>query len=818
MADKSARIKMKNVCRSDKEKVEIKSEINEERRQLLLPRKSLELKKQMGQIKPEPMDYSCVHSLGHILKASESSRITDCINRLDGRQIKNEMSTSFELCGDEIDHMLQQDRMKLLASKESSDLEEHSKYYDFAQEIEPAALVETPIASEAALNEDAPGLAQLLLQKGINMSEIKLYSVIDGNFSDLESVISKIFTRAAPSRFSGKSRKKNYFLPCLVALVEHARYCMLKHNNWPVEWGWSRDLNAFIFVFRKNYKVLIERPEYKYALYTFELSRYLSTKWQIKRIVITMKLMTCSCWSTIIKNRPLKVGDDLSEKEANVLREYGWKPNTGLGTMLEYYNYRDYKWARNKKIQSNWEANIIKLLSDGMDDGYTPMYEADIPKKAAEYCEAFHCDEEDVDVELKAEINEERRQLLSPRKSLELKKLLGQELPIGIVDQSKDVLNLQIKPEPMDYSHVHSLSHTSTASESSRITDCINRLYGEQIKSEMSTSFEPCGDEIDHMLLRDRMKLMASKESPDMEEHSKNYDFAQEIEPTHLLKNFRPRKHRKTATDSIEAALEEDAPGLAQVLLEKGIAVSEIKLYGSSESDEVIDDDGEYSEEGIFSELESLISKLFTQKPSLLKLPTLRSFGKSEKKSYCLACLVALVEQSRYLVFSKWPVEWGWCRDLNAFIFVFRRHNRIVLERPEYGYATYSFRLSKILPIKWQIKRLVITMKLANCSRTAISENIPLKVGDDLSEGEAKVLKEYGWEPNTGLGAMLDYYDRIVHTRNKVENPSEWKAKIVKLLTDGLTDGYTLMSETDIPKKAAEYSDRFGPDEKDVEF
>lgn len=54
--------------------------------------------------------------------------------------------------------------------------------------------------------------------------------------------------------------------------------------------------------------------------------------------------------------------------------------------------------------------------------------------------------------------------------------------------------------------------------------------------------------------------------------------------------------------------------------------------------------------------------------------------------------------------------------------------HRIVLERPEYGYATYFFEVVQSLPIDWQIRRLVIAMKLSGCGRTALIENRPLVV------------------------------------------------------------------------------------------
>lgn len=54
--------------------------------------------------------------------------------------------------------------------------------------------------------------------------------------------------------------------------------------------------------------------------------------------------------------------------------------------------------------------------------------------------------------------------------------------------------------------------------------------------------------------------------------------------------------------------------------------------------------------------------------------------------------------------------------------------HRIVLERPEYGYATYFFEVVQSTPIEWQIRRLVVAMKLSGCGRTALVENRPLLV------------------------------------------------------------------------------------------
>lgn len=312
---------------------------------------------------------------------------------------------------------------------------------------------------------------------------------------------------------------------------------------------------------------------------------------------------------------------------------------------------------------------------------------------------------------------------------------------------------------------------------------------------------EDSEDILDHMLLRDRMKMTSPREvsrqdvsttkcsrkfvSPELKSGRVAPDVAKQRRSTHT------RKRRKTCTDSIETALEEDAPGLLQVLIEKGVTVDEIRLYGEMESDNALDDS---SLEDSFSELEAVISKLFSQRTSLLKLDPLRS-SKGEKVSYCLACLFSLVEQARYLRFREWPVEWGWCRDLQSFIFVFERHNRIVLERPEYGFATYFFELLCTLPTDWQIKRLVTAMKLTCCSRISLIENKELVVGEDLSEAEAKVLMQYGWVPNTGLGTMLNYRDRVIHDRQNEKDTSEWRSKIGRLLVDGYNGGCVLSSE-----------------------
>ncbi|XP_042377921.1 uncharacterized protein LOC121970952 isoform X1 [Zingiber officinale] len=257
------------------------------------------------------------------------------------------------------------------------------------------------------------------------------------------------------------------------------------------------------------------------------------------------------------------------------------------------------------------------------------------------------------------------------------------------------------------------------------------------------------------------------------------------------------RKRKKTATSSVKQALEEDAPGLLQILLDRDISIEDIKLYETMEDDEAL----EVSEEDDdFKELETVINKLFSARASIFKFSVARHMKGS--KPYYVNCLISLINQAKYLRFSKNSVQWGWCRDLQSFIFIFYLHNRIVLERPEYGYATYFFELVHDLPIDWQIKRLVTAMKLTSCGRATLIENKPLVIGEDLTEGEARVLEEYGWTSNCGLGSMLNFCDRVVHDARTESN--EWWNKIGKMLMAGYESGRIVLDH--LPKKAQKYA------------
>ncbi|KAJ6861478.1 hypothetical protein NC651_037536 [Populus alba x Populus x berolinensis] len=282
---------------------------------------------------------------------------------------------------------------------------------------------------------------------------------------------------------------------------------------------------------------------------------------------------------------------------------------------------------------------------------------------------------------------------------------------------------INVKAEPLDNNELHNSDRISVSNFS------INKV---PVKTELEIPNKLYKDKLDHMQLQDRIKMLTKWKSS-KSKISGNSECLRKAIPSDVeygstvpdpVRFIQPRKRKKTATDSVETALEEDAPGLLQVLVEQGVSLEEIKLYGEADDDEAIDES--FIEDG-FGELEAVMSKLLFQRSSLLKLAPIQC-AKASRPNYCLECLFSLVEQTRHLRFRNWPAEWGWCRDLQSFVFVFKKHNRIVLERPEYGYATYFFELVDSISIDWQIKRLVTAMKLTNCGRVSVVENRPLLV------------------------------------------------------------------------------------------
>ncbi|KAH9618645.1 hypothetical protein KSS87_020706 [Heliosperma pusillum] len=388
----------------------------------------------------------------------------------------------------------------------------------------------------------------------------------------------------------------------------------------------------------------------------------------------------------------------------------------------------------------------------------------------------------------------------------------------------------KVKDEPIDTSELYDEGGKSG------IQDCTTSSEILCMKSEPSF-FDSMGDELDHLPLVDRIKLLSSgapKPNIDMldnlESLKNNVDTRTRMPESVSI--IRPLKRRRTATNSVETALEEDAPELLKVLRESGILVDDMKLYGEEDSDGELDDS--LNDDG-FSELEAVISQFAVHIPISVGAKDSLFF------SFGICCFLTGKPFSSFLFYTRgvqksvtaWLVFFHlWSRQdfcgienglwngagvetfslsylyfiditgdpdthelsptfglmlLNVRLYVLQC--RIVLERPEYGYATYFFELLNSVPAAWQIKRLVTALKLTSCGRITLMENKPLVVGEDLSEGEARVLAEYGWTPNTGLGTMLNYCDRVVHDRKNEMNSSEWRSKIGKQLMNGYNGG-----------------------------
>lgn len=193
------------------------------------------------------------------------------------------------------------------------------------------------------------------------------------------------------------------------------------------------------------------------------------------------------------------------------------------------------------------------------------------------------------------------------------------------------------------------------------------------VKTEVQTAGDEHEDDLDHMLLRERMKLLSSRNAPSLNTDrspksvSKMTDSdsgcrLDRSKPAHSLKINRPRKRRKTATyvlqcfrfninpqmvpkinlviflsplliaeiplklqwkkmplDSCrwcrqlftcshaEFGFHADMFNHGQVLIDKGVTLDEIKLYGEPESNDALDDS---STKDSFGELEEVIAKV----------------------------------------------------------------------------------------------------------------------------------------------------------------------------------------------------------------
>ncbi|KAK9820871.1 hypothetical protein WJX81_008233 [Elliptochloris bilobata] len=90
---------------------------------------------------------------------------------------------------------------------------------------------------------------------------------------------------------------------------------------------------------------------------------------------------------------------------------------------------------------------------------------------------------------------------------------------------------------------------------------------------------------------------------------------------------------------------------------------------------------------------------------------------------YWLGALESVIERAHAFSQSGAPVQWGWCRAIKSFLFVFEAANRIVVEKPSWSnstrFATYLFEMETPMPVDEQARRYVRRLVAALSARGA---------------------------------------------------------------------------------------------------
>ncbi|CAL8465089.1 g4624 [Coccomyxa elongata] len=163
---------------------------------------------------------------------------------------------------------------------------------------------------------------------------------------------------------------------------------------------------------------------------------------------------------------------------------------------------------------------------------------------------------------------------------------------------------------------------------------------------------------------------------------------------------------------------------------------------------------------------------------------------------YTLYALQCLIEAARKYETAAEAVRWGWCRELQAFVFVFEAANRIVVEKPEYANATYFFDMEEPLPVAAQVQRLVAVLSVPAVTRGALLTDGAPDLATGLPPADAAVLQAAGWTPENGLRSLLNFSgERIIHKITRGASEADtlqlYRDKITKLLSQGASAGRT---------------------------
>ncbi|KAK9823806.1 hypothetical protein WJX72_005638 [[Myrmecia] bisecta] len=167
----------------------------------------------------------------------------------------------------------------------------------------------------------------------------------------------------------------------------------------------------------------------------------------------------------------------------------------------------------------------------------------------------------------------------------------------------------------------------------------------------------------------------------------------------------------------------------------------------------------------------------------------------NRKVAYCLDALQCLVERAQAYGERGQPVEWGWCRELKSFVFVFEPANRLAVEKPEYGHATYFFDLEEPMLVSAQVQRLVGVLSVRGVTRMALLDDTTLDLAAKLTDEEKAVLEKCGWTSPCGIRSLVNFSgERIYHreptgTATDHGDKADYREKISRMLARGAAGG-----------------------------
>ncbi|GAQ91072.1 hypothetical protein KFL_007230040 [Klebsormidium nitens] len=230
------------------------------------------------------------------------------------------------------------------------------------------------------LRKDAPELLESLSKAGM-LDDMKLYGDdFDGDeeaagsasFRALQAVLNKIYDGSASRNGAswtssgnlGAAHLPKYSMGALKVLTDEAK--RLRRGGRPVEWGWCHKLHAFLFVFEEQNRFVLEWPQYGNATYFFNLEAG-DVQFQLQRLIAVMAIGTVTK-NDIVDDRPLERIRGIPPDELRVLEEFGRKPETGLGSFLNFANrvVHDYK---DECTLEQWQTRIREELHRGRNTG-----------------------------------------------------------------------------------------------------------------------------------------------------------------------------------------------------------------------------------------------------------------------------------------------------------------------------------------------------------------------------------------------------------------------------------------------------------------